>query len=146
MEGWHLESAKFQKRMSEFKKVFKSLKNTQPIGPKRNPNPAQQVDLTKRSNFETASGTCKLWYCKNNLCLTRNIGIPEYSYINGNCRKLAKAFTPIGNLSLVSFPCTNNAPWRVKARFFFNPMLYIHIYIVLQRLYNECDSFIANHW
>ena len=53
--GLALESVRFQRPMSVIKKNISSLiKDTQPIGPKRNPNPAQQVDWTKKSNFETA--------------------------------------------------------------------------------------------
>ena len=69
-EGRPFETVKFQRSMSVIKNFFSSLiKNTQPLGTKRNPNPAQQVDLKKKSNFGTAyvsfiylRGTRDPWY------------------------------------------------------------------------------------
>ena len=46
------------------KEFLKSHKNTHTIDSKRNPNPAQQVDLTKKSNFETAQ-SISLSYMEN---------------------------------------------------------------------------------
>ena len=53
MKDWPLKAVKFSTPMWVTKKNFFSslIKNTYPIGPKKNPNPAQQVDLTKKVKF-----------------------------------------------------------------------------------------------
>ena len=52
-EGRPFKTVKFQRSMSVIKFFFSSLmKNTQPLGAKRNPNPAQQIDLKKNQILE----------------------------------------------------------------------------------------------